>query len=679
MKLQLISIRLMLLSALCIPFTAIAQNSSPGFWYFGLHAGLDFNHPSPIPELGALNNLTIDAWEGVATQCSEYGELLFYADHNHIWDRDHNLVFGSLDGYWSGTQTVTSVKHPTMPNTYYLFTIAGPHLGNNFSYTTVDVDPVTFNVTVSNINMPITLPSGYNGIMEGLTVIGHSNGTDSWIIVRGYTSHPAFTGHPTTELLVYSLSGTTPPAFTGSITPLNIDGDKGAIMASPDGTMVTASGTDWWPMQSFNFTYLLDFNPTTGSLTPNLTIPRGNYGTCFSPNSQVLYLSDPGSVSPATPQHIYQYDLTAANPLTTELLVDTVPELESFLQLGPDDKIYLSLVGNDHLAMIETPNYLNSSSTSNECGYDYNGPDLKTASGQNIECNIGLPTVIANLPTPCGVMADFSANEVSCGLEFTDLSKPNIYSDITDWQWNFGDGTSSNEQNPVHYYTQPGTYHVYLSVTGFNGTECCTDVTYQEIQVECSETCELIPDFTTTVNTTTCTYDFQGTIVSANRNVMGWHWDFGDGNTGTGKQASHTYVYNGTYDVCLTIIGDDTHFGGGCCTGTVCRQVTVTCGLPKRGAQEQRIADHINARSECPGLLVYPNPGNGIYSVEVHLEETAPSALIEVIDPLGGTLHRQQVSNGTTSIVDLLGHPAGIYILRMTTGGQQCMQKLVKE
>ncbi|UOQ68726.1 PKD domain-containing protein [Hymenobacter volaticus] len=37
---------------------------------------------------------------------------------------------------------------------------------------------------------------------------------------------------------------------------------------------------------------------------------------------------------------------------------------------------------------------------------------------------------------------------------------------VTRWQWDFGDGTTSKEQNPVHRYQKGGNYIVILSVTG---------------------------------------------------------------------------------------------------------------------------------------------------------------------------------------------------------------------
>ena len=73
-------------------------------------------------------------------------------------------------------------------------------------------------------------------------------------------------------------------------------------------------------------------------------------------------------------------------------------------------------------------------------------------------------------------IADFSINEFQFYLSnnpsiFTDLS---IDSNIDSWNWNFGDGNSSNEQNPIYLYSSPGFYTVELIVTdefGCNSTK----------------------------------------------------------------------------------------------------------------------------------------------------------------------------------------------------------------
>jgi hypothetical protein len=81
---------------------------------------------------------------------------------------------------------------------------------------------------------------------------------------------------------------------------------------------------------------------------------------------------------------------------------------------------------------------------------------------------------------PC--QASFEAIPDSTSLapyayHFKDLSTGNI----TSWNWDFGDGSSSSDQNPDHRYESPGTYQVCLTVTGAN-TGNCSDQLCKELQ-----------------------------------------------------------------------------------------------------------------------------------------------------------------------------------------------------
>ncbi len=60
-------------------------------------------------------------------------------------------------------------------------------------------------------------------------------------------------------------------------------------------------------------------------------------------------------------------------------------------------------------------------------------------------------------------------------FKVVDMNKRLVYfkdestGNITSWKWDFGDGTESIEQNPVHRYAKPGHYTVVLNVKGKSG------------------------------------------------------------------------------------------------------------------------------------------------------------------------------------------------------------------
>jgi PKD repeat protein len=55
-------------------------------------------------------------------------------------------------------------------------------------------------------------------------------------------------------------------------------------------------------------------------------------------------------------------------------------------------------------------------------------------------------------------------------VNFTDTST----GEPTSWQWKFGDGTTSTEQNPTHTYNATGTYDVTLTVWNDMGSDTMT-------------------------------------------------------------------------------------------------------------------------------------------------------------------------------------------------------------
>ena len=75
--------------------------------------------------------------------------------------------------------------------------------------------------------------------------------------------------------------------------------------------------------------------------------------------------------------------------------------------------------------------------------------------------------------------ADFSYSADGLTVDLTDQSRDPGGS-IAAWQWDFGDGNSSDVQNPSHTYAADGVYEVSLTVTDNEGA---TDTTVQQVTV----------------------------------------------------------------------------------------------------------------------------------------------------------------------------------------------------
>ena len=61
--------------------------------------------------------------------------------------------------------------------------------------------------------------------------------------------------------------------------------------------------------------------------------------------------------------------------------------------------------------------------------------------------------------------ANITTGYVPLPVRFTDLSTGTPVA----WNWDFGDGTNSSDQNPTHIYTTPGTWSVTLNITDLIG------------------------------------------------------------------------------------------------------------------------------------------------------------------------------------------------------------------
>jgi PKD repeat protein/ABC-type branched-subunit amino acid transport system substrate-binding protein len=81
------------------------------------------------------------------------------------------------------------------------------------------------------------------------------------------------------------------------------------------------------------------------------------------------------------------------------------------------------------------------------------------------------PTAIPSTPIIAPPIAAFALNGSVGSAPFTVSFANRSFGNVNSLRWDFGDGTSSTEANPVHTYTTPGQYTVILTVTGQGGQD----------------------------------------------------------------------------------------------------------------------------------------------------------------------------------------------------------------
>ena len=259
-------------------------------------------------------------------------------------------------------------------------------------------------------------------------------------------------------------------------------------------------------------------------------------------------------------------------------------------------------------------------------------------------------------------VADFEASprtgEVSLAVQFTDHST----GVINEWNWTFGDGSTSQTQNPAHTYTEPGEYQIGLTVTGPGGSDTKTISGYIQVGVidppQASFSADPLSGYAP------LTVQFTNTSTGSDLN---YKWYFGDysvenGGTSTEMHPAYTYQEPGTYSVILTAIGPDSS------------HVNLQHNLIQV-LESTRVGDANVIPDDFAVHQNHPNPFNMDTRIRYDLPESG-MITISVYDARGKkvkTLIRETKSPGQHSIhwngTDQANQvvPSGIYIVKMVT------------
>ncbi len=137
----------------------------------------------------------------------------------------------------------------------------------------------------------------------------------------------------------------------------------------------------------------------------------------------------------------------------------------------------------------------------------------------------------------CPVSANFGSSSSCFTANFSNTTENGA-----SYVWDFGDGNTSTEAEPSHTYDNEGNYIVSLISTGIVGD---VDTISYDIEVACPLTAAI--DYTSSCLTVL--------FIDNSENAVSYEWDFGDGNTSTEAEPSHTYTESGNYPISVTITG----------------------------------------------------------------------------------------------------------------------------
>ncbi|MBA3899316.1 MAG: PKD domain-containing protein, partial [Bacteroidetes bacterium] len=152
-----------------------------------------------------------------------------------------------------------------------------------------------------------------------------------------------------------------------------------------------------------------------------------------------------------------------------------------------------------------------------------------------------LPNILMGVDAPNGC--------ASHTVNFDDLTI-NATDPVAKWEWSFGDGNTSNLNQPQHIYEIPGQYHVALHATTVAGCAAVSSGTGTIINV--------YPNPIANFDFNPKEVYIREPIIFANSSTgaVSYNWEFGDGINTTEVNPKHSYSTPGAYQVTLTCVSE---------------------------------------------------------------------------------------------------------------------------
>ena len=202
------------------------------------------------------------------------------------------------------------------------------------------------------------------------------------------------------------------------------------------------------------------------------------------------------------------------------------------------------------------------------------------------------------------IQVDKKEGKAPLKVKFDGANSHDPDGNIEKYEWDFGTGSGVTGSSVTHTYSSPGSYEATLTVTDNDGY---SDEDKVQIEVEAKPEPNQPPNASFSANPTNGTVPLQVNFNASNSsdpdgNIRNYSWDFGDGTTGSGKTATHTFNSAGNYTVELKITDNDN------ATDTTTRTVSVN---------EQS--------NQAPTASFNANPTSGTVPLQVDFDASASS------------------------------------------------------
>lgn len=498
----------------------LAQNQHMN-WYFGNGSALNFSSGNPVPVSG--NQML--SWESCSTISDTNGNKLFYTDGIHVW----NMFNSEMPNGWGLLGHKSSqcmiIPKPGSPEKYYIVVTDAIERGcvNGLTYSEVDMSlQGGFGDVTSVKNLQL---NAFNG--EWITAVRHANCVDTWIITHGKNPNNFFLAYhvsasginpvPVSTDLGISLTtnvsaigimrpnpqGTKiamsrPYNGNGSIELIDFDNATGIAtgMSNLYTTTTTGQGYGLEFSRSGNKLYSGEYGNTNNRIfqydmtAPNIAATRTPVGQFLSspgeigqlqiaPNDQIYinYNTWPavnfiGAITnpelPGTSCGYVENAVSIGTPVAYGLpwYYDPDSPIPSPLELGPDITLCSESTAtlSNNLSNVPGATYLWSDGSTNPT-LQVSGPGTFWVQYQVASCLIAIDSI--TIATDTTQISHLPGDTSGC-TPFTIQLAGTGPTDISEWIWDLGNGTTIHSQNTSFSYTTHGVYTISLKAISAN-------------------------------------------------------------------------------------------------------------------------------------------------------------------------------------------------------------------